>query len=389
MGSSLTVRARAVDTGGNATLSALQTFTVVPDTFAPTIESVDPADGSSRFEGQRFVRIRFSEAIAENSLSANNFRLVGAGPNGTFGDADDVVIAADLQLRDRDRLVQLTMPSPGLLPGAYRLQINQPAVTDRAGNALGQNVRTETFTVVEFDQSAEFLPFGTDVSLRQDDSSFAISPMPFAFDFFGEAVSGQMFVTTNGVIEFGADSIGSDYSNSGLPTQIAKIVMPFWDDIDPRQSGTIGLYDADGVRVITFLDIPYFSNTPEKVSFQVAFFSNGQIQMRYGRMDALQNGNATIGISDGTKIAVPALGRIENAPELEITTTDGLLNQAGLDALTADDENDLLVFTPDGSGQYTIVRNPGRTAVLASALVRLPEESAIDDLFSEANLSVL
>jgi len=95
------------------------------------------------------------------------------------------------------------------------------------------------------------------------------------------------------------------------------------------------------------------------VNVQVAFFANGQIHFRYGRMDALGSG-ATIGLSDGTRVAVPSLGSIVNDPTRAITSAGGALVQAGLNALTEDDQNDLLVFTPDGAGGYTIVRNPGR-----------------------------
>jgi hypothetical protein len=365
-GGTITIQARVTDTGGNSVLSDAQTFEIVPDTFAPTIDSQDPADGSTRFEGQRFIRVRFSEPINPAGVTQTSFRLMTAGPNGTPGDDDDIQVPAEVQLRDNDRLVQLTVAAPGLAPGSYQLIIDQSAVADRAGNALGTGPRVSTFTVVEFDESADFLPFGTDVSIRQDDTSFSINPMPFEFEFFGQTVSGPMYVTTNGVIEFAQNTIGGDYTNSGLPIGNSLVAMPFWDDLDPRAGGTIGLYDADGVRVITYLDIPYFSDISKRVSFQIAFFSNGQIQVRYGRMDSIADGSATIGLSNGTRTAVPSLGSIANDPTLEVTSANGLLSQTGLAALTADDQNDLLIFTPDGAGGYTITRNPGRPPVTES-----------------------
>jgi hypothetical protein len=56
--------------------------------------------------------------------------------------------------------------------------------------------------------------------------------------------------------------------------------------------------------------------------------------------------------------AVPSLGNIANDPLLAITDEQGLLDENGLALLDALPDNDLLVFTPDGSGGYQIVHNP-------------------------------
>ena len=147
-GENFTIEVRATDTGGNQALSDLTTFAIVPDTFAPTIETVTPSDGSSQFFGTRATRVRFNEAVSVESLDEAAFRIVSPGGNGLFGDADDVVIAAEVTSRDNDELVQITALE-NLPIGDFRLEIDEALVRDLAGNVLGDGVFTSEFAVIE------------------------------------------------------------------------------------------------------------------------------------------------------------------------------------------------------------------------------------------------
>lgn len=353
----LTVQVRATDTGGNSTLSNVLTYALTPDRTPPAIVSLDPADGSTRFQGQKTVRVAFSEPIDPAGASAANFQLVSAGPDGTLGTADDAEVGASLQLADSGRLVQLTTTAP-LDPGLYVIRINRDAVTDRAGNKLGSGVLASAFTVVQFSASADFLPFGTDIFIHEDDTAVGIGAMPFDFDFFGAPVGGPMFVTSNGVIEFGTDFIGGEYTNFTLPHGSMIAAFPFFDDLYPPTGGEIGLYDSGGVRAITFRNLPYYSNNTKTASFQIAFLGDGSIQVRYGKVDPMPDGSATIGLSSGSSIAVPGPGSIANEPDVAITGPHGNLTADGLAKLLEAPGNNLLIFTPDGKGGYTITHDP-------------------------------
>src|SRR5205823_5686173 len=103
----------------------------------PTITSFDPANGSSVLEGQQTLRIRFSKPIASETVTTANFQVKDAGGNS--------ITPTNLQLRDSDRLVQLTFAP--LLAGTYQLIINGPAVTDRVGNPLSVGTITDSFTL--------------------------------------------------------------------------------------------------------------------------------------------------------------------------------------------------------------------------------------------------
>ncbi len=352
---------RATDTGGNTSLSFTAEIGIVPDTFPPEIVSIDPADGGQRYVGQRSVRVRFNEPLADASIAAGVFQLVSAGPDQLLGTGDDTTLAVAPQLRDDGRLVQLTFDP--LTAGQYQLSIDQGLVSDRSGNPLSNAPLTSTFLVVELDASTEFLPFGTEIQdIRFDDVSVSAGPLPFTFDYFGQPVAGPMYVTSNGVIEFNANSIGGSYSNGALPRSSAvDAVFALWDDHYPPAGGRIGLYDGDGVRAITWENLPHYGNRSVSATFQVALLANGTIQIRYGDV-TLGDGGATIGIQGGDSAVVPDPGQIANKEvDFGVTSSGGQLNSGGLDRLDEiEDANDLLQFIPDGQGSYTLVHNPRR-----------------------------
>jgi len=145
------IQVRATDTGGNVAVSSELSIDLVPDQFAPTVLSVNPANNTARPPGLQAVTIRFSEPIAAASASPTTFQVFGAGPNGQLGDADDIQVdLVDVRLRYDDEFVQLTASEP--LPiGLYELRIAEANVLDRAGNALGSGTFRSQFEVVSTD----------------------------------------------------------------------------------------------------------------------------------------------------------------------------------------------------------------------------------------------
>ena len=135
VGSSFTIQVRATDTGGNVALSNVLSVELVADTFAPTITGFVPPTNASVVEPIQIVQVRFSEPMAGASITSATVRVLDA--------SDNVLTPTTFQLRDDDRLVQLTFPA--LLVGNYRIKVSG-SVTDRAGNALGSNV-TSPFTL--------------------------------------------------------------------------------------------------------------------------------------------------------------------------------------------------------------------------------------------------
>ncbi|NJO63132.1 MAG: hypothetical protein HC836_34420 [Richelia sp. RM2_1_2] len=134
-----TLQIRGTDTGGNTALSDLLSIELVPDTFAPSVLSIDPSDGNIDLVDRQTVRIRFSEALAAETVNNGTFQLLGEN--------NTLLNPIDLQLRNDDQRVQLTFdPLP---VGSYQLVISAEEVTDRSGNALGQEDIISSFTLEE------------------------------------------------------------------------------------------------------------------------------------------------------------------------------------------------------------------------------------------------
>jgi Bacterial Ig-like domain/Bacterial Ig domain/LVIVD repeat len=135
-GSTLQVQARAVDIAGNTALSNALTLQVIADTFAPTILTIDPANGATLPEGLQKVRVRFDESLDPVKATAANFQLL---------QGSQLVAPASLELLSEDRVVQLNFA--GLTAGSYQLVIHGASVTDLAGNALSAGDVTSNFTL--------------------------------------------------------------------------------------------------------------------------------------------------------------------------------------------------------------------------------------------------
>ena len=132
----LSLQARATDVGGNVALSNVLTIDVVADTFAPTLLAIDPPDDASRPEGLQEVTVRFDEALAPETVTAANFRILDSGGQ---------PVAADVVLRSEGRVAELSFA--GLVAGDYQILIAGANVTDVAGNALSAADVVSDFTL--------------------------------------------------------------------------------------------------------------------------------------------------------------------------------------------------------------------------------------------------
>lgn len=145
----------ATDTGGNATRSQPVTLTLVPDATPPQVRRFLPRNGSvvGRLDS---VLIAFSEPIEQSSISRASVLLRSAGPDGTFGTADDqrIEIAAYTYQPATNSLL-LTLPA--LDPGLYRVIVQAP-LQDMAGNEIA-SPQQSSFRIYGFDdRDADGIP---------------------------------------------------------------------------------------------------------------------------------------------------------------------------------------------------------------------------------------
>ena len=125
-GDVVTVRVRAVDTGGNEALSNTLTFQTTPDLAPPSLVSTN-VDSGTVGAAFRAVRVRFDEPIDPDTVNPANFSLRTV-------DGQEIT-PTDLQLRSNDQIVQITYPT--LAKVQHLFEIDATQVADRAGNALG------------------------------------------------------------------------------------------------------------------------------------------------------------------------------------------------------------------------------------------------------------
>ncbi len=131
--SNLTVRARAVDTGGNAAWSEALLVELVPDATPPRLRrSVPPAGALVGRISE--IALTFSELLDGDTVKAAGFRLWSGGDDGIPGTADDAPVLVEIRFAADSPTVLLVATEP-LPPGSYRVRV-ETSVTDRAGNPL-------------------------------------------------------------------------------------------------------------------------------------------------------------------------------------------------------------------------------------------------------------
>ncbi len=123
----VTIQVRATDTGGNFQLSNILTYTLVKDTFPPTIIGATPAAGSKVYYTPS-IDVQFSKPLNTNLVSLSGLKLINLGDNST-------VPLGSVQVHVLGRRL-VVVPKSSLDTGSYRLIIDPSIVVDLAGNPL-------------------------------------------------------------------------------------------------------------------------------------------------------------------------------------------------------------------------------------------------------------
>lgn len=131
---SLTVWARAVDTGGNEARTEAMVLELVPDATEPRVLRSAPRPGEL-LPSLSAVLALMSEPIAPESVTPATVELREAGPDGAFDTADDS-LPAGVVAETRDVVPAISIAFTEALPaGRYRILLNA-GVKDIAGNPL-------------------------------------------------------------------------------------------------------------------------------------------------------------------------------------------------------------------------------------------------------------
>lgn len=208
----LLVRAKAIDTAGNATWSDLLTLELVADATAPVILRTVPAANAllSELTG---ITVLVSEPLDPATLTESAARLFRPGPDGVFGTADDQTVT-NLTRELRTQIPSIVITAAAPLPfGRYRLVLSAP-LADLAGNRLAVPTTTD-FIIFDgpSDADGDGVPDAVEVLLGLDpaqaDTNFNGVP-DGAEDFDGDGLSNAF------EIAFGLDPRRRDSDDNGV-----------------------------------------------------------------------------------------------------------------------------------------------------------------------------
>lgn len=135
------LQVRATDTGGNVATSDVVALELVPDTVPPQIAVTTPEDDGRVGQHFQSVVVTFDKPMDPASLSADNFTLMD--PDGS------TLTPEHVQVRRLDSQVQLTYADEHQPLGEWEMVVHAADITDRSGNALGDEDLTIGFTVRE------------------------------------------------------------------------------------------------------------------------------------------------------------------------------------------------------------------------------------------------
>jgi hypothetical protein len=211
-GSTMTVQARASDTGGNFAFSESIELSVLLDATPPRVTDVFPRPESVIGDFD-VISALFSEPMNVSSLREGGLSLEFAGEDVIFGTADDELVSTSFEYRDSINTALLRVTEEAVLPGLYRGRVTRQVV-DLAGNAL-QREFTWTFRIFGLsDLDADGVPDDLEPVLGfnpNDSDSDDDGTLDGDEDADGDGLSNA------GEVLLGSDPLNPDSDDDGIP----------------------------------------------------------------------------------------------------------------------------------------------------------------------------
>ena len=151
------VQARATDTGGNVALSNPLTFELVPDTFAPLVQSTTPTADISAINVSAFT-ITFNEALDTTIVDPSGITVLNLGEDGENGGDDDTSVTIQTVETPSERRLVILPNAPLETFRTYQVTLDPSIIQDRAGNPLESAFSFQFANTVEPGNSREDAP---------------------------------------------------------------------------------------------------------------------------------------------------------------------------------------------------------------------------------------
>jgi len=330
-GTSVTLQARARDTGGNAGVSNLVTVELVPDAIRPQLIETNVVDDATVGFSFRTLRFNFSEPLDPATVSANNFHLFGP---------DGVEIAPTVvQLKNGGFTVQLTYAPLAL--GEHRVDVDLADVTDRAGNRVAGPAEFD-FPLDRLSISRNGQPFFTD----EFDDGLAPPNGP---------LGASTYSITGGPVESGGrlhlDATSAEAVNGVGGAAVVSEGVVLRTNVDPANL-TAGLKSDDNFTVEATFDLGNLDSSSERyavrltdtlqggtpsdqagddiIELAVIRLPNGSLSVQLHEIDRVAD---TFTVIESTPLATPA-GATQILLRLVHSTTDVGAVVASFDYLT-------------------------------------------------------
>ncbi len=167
--------------------------------------------------------------------------------------------------------------------------------------------------------ASQFVAGGTAKNWRGNDLIFTLNfPGGFSFPFYGSNYS-SVFVSTNGLLQFGVSNFASDGTNTAAEFLTQRRIAPLWDDLTTLGVGDDVFVDTSiSDRVTIRWDATNVADGGD-VQFSVTLVDTGEIQFHYGPGAASLT--PTVGISAGDGL------------NFDLAPYDGQANLASVDSL--------------------------------------------------------
>ena len=137
--------------------------------------------------------------------------------------------------------------------------------------------------------------------------------LPFVFKWRGQVNHTQVVVNSNGAVFPSGDQSGAQAYELhpvelGGSYSIPRIAV-WQQDLNPSASGKIYVANVDGVFVISWEGVPHINAWfyEDGLNFQVALHAGGNIEIRWGDGNPIEDVSGAAGIEDDAAgVAVPA-----------------------------------------------------------------------------------